>query len=553
MNNPPIIKPKNYAVGGPVLRPAAIQQDLNSLTEELGRVSKKDKEAGVKESIQETNDERQEFEDIEDFKKWIKNNTESDKETGEVFFIKPKTKEKVPVSGSPETNVLLYEVYKEQTGRTGDALDAIVDMDIRQFQVSPTQSKDFSSELERVRQGSTVGDAESKAGFSSVPFDGSVVGTVQKRMAMSDLARSQATREDESNRQFMAYREAGQDEYSLTPEPITPNEAAALGYEFAPAELAKEVNPAKGDFLETAILAGRLPKDVTSAFFKDRYGLDVDSNLSEEQQLDNALKQVELLKETQSLIGGDSKGPTEFKRFVDAKLPGLYTRGTKDPLSYKLEVHVKPGGGVQYRPSPDVDGVFADIYNAVQYTNDSKEEIELAKQLINPAGFGVVPNTQNIINKLLANVSGVDVNASDSEKLRRWAKNFTAKNITTILGESNRTISDADRKRADAIVAIDSGNWEDIGSARNALNELIPIFERPGKNAETAYQALMNAGESYGFLDKLIDTEQRLFDKRKRGKGLTAMPQSSQILFGEIDEVPVGKSTDFEFDFTQWV
>ena len=551
MNNPPIIKPKNYAVGGPVLRPAAIQQDLNSLTEELRRVSKTDKEAGVKESIQETNDERQEFEDIEDFKKWIKNNTESDKETGEVFFIKPKTKEKVPVSGSPETNVLLYEVYKEQTGRTGDALDAIVDMDIRQFQVSPTQSKDFGSELERVRQGSTVGDAESKAGFSSVPFDGSVVGTVQKRMAMSDLARSQATREDESNRQFMAYREPGQNEYSLTPEPITPNEAAALGYEFAPAELAKEVNPAKGDFLETAILAGRLPKDVTSAFFKDRYGLDVDSNLSEEQQLDNALKQVELLKETQSLIGGDSKGPTEFKRFVDAKLPGLYTRGTKDPLSYKLEVHVKPGGGVQYRPSPDVDGVFADIYNAVQYTNDSKEEIELAKQLINPAGFGVVPNTQNIINKLLANVSGVDVNASDSEKLRRWAKNFTAKNITTILGESNRTISDADRKRADAIVAIDSGNWEDIGSARNALNELIPIFERPGKNAETAYQALMNAGESYGFLDKLIDTEQRLFDKRKRGKGLTAMPQSSQILFGEIDEVPVGKSTDFEFDFTQ--
>ena len=186
MNNPPIIKPKNYAVGGPVLRPAAIQQDLNSLTEELRRVSKTDKEAGVKESIQETNDERQEFEDIEDFKKCIKNNTESDKETGEVFFIKPKTKEKVPVSGSPETNVLLYEVYKEQTGRTGDALDAIVDMDIRQFQVSPTQSKDFGSELERVRQGSTVGDAESKAGFSSVPFDGSVVGTVQKRMAMYD-------------------------------------------------------------------------------------------------------------------------------------------------------------------------------------------------------------------------------------------------------------------------------------------------------------------------------------------------------------------------------
>lgn len=547
MFNPPVIKPKGYAYGGlvnqPSLRPATIQTELNSLTNDLRKTNK------PKKTKETPSNEKEEFKDAEEFKEWVKLNTESDEKTDEVFFIQPKTGEKIAIGNSPETNVLLYEVFKEQTGREGDALDAIANMDIRQFQKSPTQEKDFSLELETIRKNKPIGSAEAMAAYSAVPFDGSVVGTVQKRMAMSDLAKTQAQTDATNQRQFMAYRKPGEQEYSLTPQAISQEEAASLGYEFAPMELAKEVNPAKGDFLETAILAGRVPNSITNSFFKERYGLDVDSSISEEQKLDNTLKQIEILKESRNLQPG--KEPTEFKRFVDARLPGLYTRGTKDPLKYKLEVHEKPNGDVEYRPSPDIDGVFADIYNAIQYTQDSKEQLELAKELVSPTGFGSLPKLQNTINKLLANVQGVDVNASDAEKLRRWAKNFTAKNITTILGESNRTISDADRKRAEDIVAIDSGNWEDIGSARNAINELLPIFDAPAQNAESAYQALINAGESYGFSDKLLDTERRLFERRKRGKGFTAMPQSSEILYEEINEMPIGATTDFEFDFTQ--
>ena len=71
-----------------------------------------------------------------------------------VFFIQPRTGEKVPVDSSPEGNVLLYEVFKEQTGRTGEALDAIVDMDIKQFQQAPegVVNNDFSKELKKVRE-----------------------------------------------------------------------------------------------------------------------------------------------------------------------------------------------------------------------------------------------------------------------------------------------------------------------------------------------------------------------------------------------------------------
>ena len=154
---------------------------------------------------------------------------------------------------------------------------------------------------------------------------------------------------------------------------------------------------------------------------------------------------------------------------------------------------------------------------------------------------------------MIANIGGIDINASDAEKLRRWAKNFTAKNITVILGESNRTISDADRKRAEEIVALDSGRWEDMGSAKNALDELVKIFEKPGRNAETAYQALSNAAETYGFADKLFDVERRLYDKRiASGKNLDAVPQSSKIfldLASKKGESAVEANNEIEVDF----
>ena len=129
MFNPPVIKPKGYAYGGlvnqPSLRPATIQTELDALTNDLRKTNK------PKKTKETPSNEKEEFKDAEEFKEWVKLNTESDEETDEVFFIQPKTGEKIAIGNSPETNVLLYEVFKEQTGREGDALDAIADKDIR--------------------------------------------------------------------------------------------------------------------------------------------------------------------------------------------------------------------------------------------------------------------------------------------------------------------------------------------------------------------------------------------------------------------------------------
>ena len=677
MNNPPIIKPKKYNQGGvvdplkktlfnrftdptglnqmstgvidSVLQPDQIQNDLDSLTNELKKVQSKNKK---KKNLKNEN-ESKDYEDIDDFKKWIKNNTETD-DSGEVFFVKPGTKEKVALQGEPETNVLLYEVFKEQTGREGEALEAIKNSDLQQLQIAPDQrnlgragDEVFAKDINKIRSegdykpydsfkkieepsfldrlgtatlgaGTAIGaTALGQGPISKIKYVGKPLAKIAKhplaltaaglygayqgynypqakkvederqtklergnalaqqaqgllandlqnsflaqsgRIAGSEgLQAANQLREEaamEMERQFFAYKRPGEDSYKLTSTPLNQNELLQLteqGYEFAPPELAVGES---SDPLEKAILAGRLPQDVTNAFFEEKYGITIpEETLTVEEELDNELKRIEIQEKRAAMAGG---GPskTEFKRFVDGKLPGLYSRGTKDALKYKLEVHVDPNGDVEYRPSPDVDGVMQDIYNAVQYTKDSKEEIDLAKQLINPSGFGVIPDTQNIINKMIANIGGIEITASDPEKLRRWAKNFTAKNITVILGESNRTISDADRKRAEEIVALDSGRWEDMGSAKNALDELVKIFEKPGRNAETAYQALSNAAETYGFADKLFDVERRLYDKRiASGKNLDAVPQSSKIfldLASQKGESAVEANNEIEVDF----
>ena len=267
MFNPPIIKPKGYAVGGPVgigvgnellnpivapNSPESIQQDLDSLTRDLKKTQTKNKPV-VKKEIK--INERKEYEDIEDFRLWIKENTETDEESGQVFFIQPRTGERIPVDDSPEGNVLLYEVFKEQTGRTGEAADAIADLDIRQFQQSPesiSQSSEpeirsddkksivFKERLEELRKNQpTVGNPEAMAAYASVPFDGSVVGTVAKGEAMREAARSQAILQNQESKEFYAYRMPGEDSFSLTPEPITLQEATDLGYELAPKEMGK--------------------------------------------------------------------------------------------------------------------------------------------------------------------------------------------------------------------------------------------------------------------------------------------------------------------------
>ena len=236
MFNPPIIKPKGYAIGGPVSigignefldpitapnNPESIQKDLDSLTNSLKKTEVKNRKP-VKKNIK--INERKEYEDIEDFRLWIKSNTETDEESGQVFFIQPRTGERIPVDSSPEGNVLLYEVFKEQTGRTGEAADAIADMDIRQFQQSPeSMSKSFEPEvksddkksiifkerLEELREDQpTIGNPEAMAAYASVPFDGSVVGTVAKGEAMRGAARSQAILQNQEAKEFYAYKNA---------------------------------------------------------------------------------------------------------------------------------------------------------------------------------------------------------------------------------------------------------------------------------------------------------------------------------------------------------
>ena len=125
--------------------------------------------------------------------------------------------------------------------------------------------------------------------------------------------------------------------------------------------------------------------------------------------------------------------------------------------------------------------------------------------------------------------------------LRRWAKRFTAQNITTILGESNRTISDADRKRADDIVSI-LGNTTDIADAMAALNELVKIFEAPSRNANIALQSLYSLAETSpqgGYLDQVLNMERSVVDQiRKSGMPLV-VPQSSQFYFEETNR-PTG-------------
>ena len=311
-------------------------------------------------------------------------------------------------------------------------------------------------------------------------------------------------------------------------------------YEIAPAELATEVrgDPAdqEQEFLRKAILAGRIPMPG-----------------GEEQAISTP---TERLEERISIPEETVLQPEnlKFKRFTNSTVPGLYSRGTKDPLKYQLEVYEDESGNIQYKPGPGLDTVLQDIYKASEYSQRSKEEIEAIKQFIGPSSVGPVAAVTDFAERIGLSVSGLGDTIDDTDfgKLRKWAQNFTAKNITTILGESNRTISDADRQRADQIVNINN-NWTSIPKVRNALTELIKIFEEPGRNSEAAYQALMNQAESMGYLDQMLDTERRLYNKRVRGGSGSYAPISSRIFLDEdqaISEDNFNDDFDFEIDLT---
>ncbi len=544
MFNPPIIKPKGYAYGGPIgigvgnivedtlvtdpiierSNANEIQKDLESLSNDLKKVASNNKKP-KKETKK--NEEKKEFDDMEDFRNWIKTNTETDDDTGEVFFIQPKTGEKIPVDSSPEGNVLLYEVFKEQTGRTGEALDAIVDMDIKQFQQAPegVVNSDFSKELKKVREEQNIGDAEAMAAYSAVPFDGSVVGTVQKRMSMSDLARSQAEEESAKGKQFLAYRVPGQDTYKLTPEPVSIEEISQLGYEFAPPEMAEE------NFTQRAILAGRIPIG--------------GEGISEKERLQNQLLQTKIAKNIQDLGEGPDADPLMQKQVLKVKLPGLYSRGSQDNLQFQIRLKEDKKGNVKYEPDVDIAPIIRDIYKAEEYSRDTLDEINMVKELVNADTVGLSQRVNDLARGISA-IAGIDRSAFDPvtgrqliptpEILSRWAKRFTAQNITILLGESNRTISDADRKRADDIVNI-LGTFTDVASAKASLEELVKIFEKPSYNANTALQSLYSMAETSpggGYLDEIERVERKVAERIAKSGGKLTIPKSSIVSFNEV-------------------
>ena len=124
--------------------------------------------------------------------------------------------------------------------------------------------------------------------------------------------------------------------------------------------------------------------------------------------------------------------------------------------------------------------------------------------------------------------------------MSRWAKRFTAQNITVLLVESNRTISDADRKRADDIVNV-LGTTTDMTSAWLALDELLHIFEKPSQNANTALQALYAQAEQSGYMDEVLDIEKGLSSEIKRGGSRLAVPQSSRLKFESVSASDIPK------------
>tara|TARA_R100001460_G_scaffold38051_1_gene72484 strand:- start:917 stop:2830 length:1914 start_codon:yes stop_codon:yes gene_type:complete len=568
----------------PILSPDSIQKDLNALTSDLKNVKsqKPKKEELVNEK------EIKEFDDVDNFKSWIKENTATDAETGDIFFVQPLTGEKVPIEGNPETNVLLYEVFKEQTGREGEALEAIKTMNIEELQRTPNVQQTveretnqfddkFTKDLQKIRKDIGVPrssgffgrneeqdmrdriqelELQAARGMAS-PRDGSFLGEEARRNAAVMATRAgqlQSQLPEADKKDFYSYRrkdssvlgfgDKGQNNFTLTPTPLSEREAYELtkdgNYEIAPAELATEVrgDPAdqEQEFLRKAILAGRIPMPG-----------------GEEQAISTP---TERLEERISIPEETVLQPEnlKFKRFTNSTVPGLYSRGTKDPLKYQLEVYEDESGNIQYKPGPGLDTVLQDIYKASEYSQRSKEEIEAIKQFIGPSSVGPVAAVTDFAERIGLSVSGLGDTIDDTDfgKLRKWAQNFTAKNITTILGESNRTISDADRQRADQIVNINN-NWTSIPKVRNALTELIKIFEEPGRNSEAAYQALMNQAESMGYLDQMLDTERRLYNKRVRGGSGSYAPISSRIFLDEdqaISEDNFNDDFDFEIDLT---
>ena len=552
----------------PILSPDSIQKDLNALTSDLKNV--KSQKPKKQELVNEK--EIKEFDDVDDFKSWIKENTATDATTGDLFYVSVKG-EKIPLEDSPETNVLLYELFKQDVGRGGEALETIKDLNIQQFQQAPASAKfsdknpfddRFNKDLEKARD--TIGTPKSSGFFGrneeqdmrdriqelelqaargmASPRDGSFLGEEARRNASvmatrAEQLRSQLPEADKID--FYSYRrkdksrfgfgDKGQNDFVLTPTGLTQREVLELtrtgDYEIGPAELAKEIRgddiDREEEFMRKAILAGRVPMPGT-----------------QQQVAESKPVQEKVLIETEEQV------PNNFrhKTFVPVEISGLYSRGSKDNLKFRVRMlEDKNTGEVKYVPDVNLAPIITEIYQAENYSQESKEEIGMIKDLISADNIGLAQRV-NDLSRSIAAIAGVERIAFDEngnqimptpEIIARWAKRFTAQNITTILGESNRTISDADRKRADDIVNV-LGTFTDVAGAKLALEQLINIFEAPSRNANSALQSLYAQGESSGYLEDIKDIERSVLNQLQKGGGAFSIPKSSALQFEETDE-----------------
>tara|TARA_B100000287_G_scaffold54516_1_gene47868 strand:- start:5285 stop:7408 length:2124 start_codon:yes stop_codon:yes gene_type:complete len=631
--------PKDVVLAGgetdaiiPDSQPLEIQDRLNNLTKSIAALSGQEKKKKPKEVKK---DELAEFDDAKEFKKWIKKNTRKDKKTGGLLF-QPLGGAEVAIDNTPETNVLLYEVFKEQTGRTGEAADAIVNMDtesLSELQQDPftyTSKADFADTLKLLRgqdlppekassfqniargvgqvagtglglltpvgkvnkvlkpfakaipatlgymggdkaakfltgypdeEGTTSGQtpraeeyAEAVAGTMPIDyFDPG--GTDTRYQATKNLARMEYEDQQAANTQQLAFRKSGtNDPYELTPVPITPfeiQEMSKAGYEFGPAQFADEV------FTREAILAGRDLSGPSQAEIR-------------EAELNNQLTLSKIAKNYAALEEGETGSPLTFKKAFKIELPGMYSTASNERLKYDVRLLENEEGDSKFKADLNIAPILSEIYKAENYSQQTQDELNEVKNLIGPDTVGLGQRTNEVIKGINA-LSGetrrrdIDIKfevnsetgevATDeygqpilteeskeiaAEVLSRWAKRFTAQNITTLLGESNRTISDADRKRADDIVNV-LGTFSDITSVYIALDQLIKIFETPSKNANVALQALYAQGEQSGYLDEILKAEENLTSEMKRGGTEFATPKSSRLQFQEVSQSDIPK------------
>ena len=602
--------------------PQDIQSELDSLTNSLKSIPKEVK----KKNKEVKKNEIKEFDDAKEFKKWIKRNTKTD-EGGNVSFIQPMTKEEIGIGNTPESNVLLYEVFKEQTGRTGEAAEAIATMDISELQQNPFQESSKARLLQDIQlmrgqdipgqpasnfqktansiskgigtaigvgasltkrlgrnpllavplgvAGYLGGDelgktmfgsgsekiesseenrakkyAEAQAGMLPIDYNdpGKTMSNYQnaKTLAEMDYEEQQA-----SSAQRMAFRRPGGD-WELTPTPVTALEIRKLseqGYEFGPENMEDET------FFRQATLAGRDLSGPSSIEI-------------EKAALDNALTMSKIEKNYADMQE-DGTSPLMHKKAFGIKLPGMYSRNSNEGLEYKVRLLENDQGETRLTADLDLAPVMSEIYRAERYTEATKDEIEGVRNLLGPDTVGLAQKTNTILrgvaalegtsrgldtemeyeydengNELLDEF-GQPILTEESKKiaaeiLNRWAKRFTAQNITVLLGESNRTISDADRKRADDIVNV-LGTFTDMTSAWISLDELLHIFEKPSQNANTALQALYAQAEQSGYMDEVLDIENRLSSEIKRGGSRLAVPQSSRLKFKSVNASDIPK------------